>query len=81
MNEEIVLNKISELDMRMEKVEDKINKISENMDLLPTKQEFSDAMDEMMKEIKNIRQENTFSNHRLDKLENTVTKLEEKVGI
>ena len=48
---------------------------------LPTKDDFFGKMDEVMGELKTIREEQTVQSHRLSNHEDRITTLEDKVGI
>lgn len=57
--------------------------VKEEINLLPTKDEFFGKMDEVMGELKTIREEQTVQSHQLLNHEDRITTLEEveKVGI
>ncbi len=65
----------SDLD-EIEKIVDE--KIGQKTSLLPTKDEFFGKMDEVMGELKAIREEHTVSSNRLDDHEVRITNLESK---
>ncbi|KKU12296.1 MAG: hypothetical protein UX19_C0002G0003 [Candidatus Woesebacteria bacterium GW2011_GWA1_45_8] len=48
---------------------------------LPTKDEFFSKMDDVMGELKAIREEHTVQSHRVSNHEDRITTLEDKVGI
>ena len=55
--------------------------VKEEISHLPTKDEFFGKMDEVMGELKTIREEQTVQSHRLSNHEDRITTLEDKVGI
>ena len=55
--------------------------INEKLNLLPTKDEFFNAMDKIMGELQTNREENTISSHQLSDHEDRITVLEQKTGI
>ena len=59
------------------KLEDKLEaKLSEKLSHLPSKDDFYNQMDEIMGELKTIRQEHTFTQHRLSKHEDRLSTIE-----
>lgn len=68
---------IKDLD-EIEKIVDE--KIEENTKNLPTKDEFFTKMDEIMGELKIIRESTDILTHRVSKHEDKITKIEKKIA-
>ncbi len=68
---------IKDLD-EIEKIVDE--KIEENIKNLPTKDEFFTKMDEIMGELKTIRESTDILTHRVSKHEDRITKIEKKIA-
>lgn len=63
-------------------IDDKLDKkLDEKLKYLPTKDEFYSKMDEVMGELKSIREEQTVQNHQVSDHEDRIEKLENHVGI
>lgn len=58
----------------IEKIVD--DKLGENLKLLPSKDEFFEEMDKVMKELETIRDEQTIIGHQVSNHENRITSLE-----
>lgn len=56
-------------------------KLEEKLKNFPTKEEFFSRMDEVMGELKVIREEVTVLSHQVSNHEDRITKVEEKTGI
>jgi len=56
-------------------------KIDEKLKYLPTKDEFYSKMDEVMGELKTIREEQTVQSHQLSNHEDRISKIETKLQI
>ena len=56
-------------------------KLDEKLKYLPTKDEFYDKMDEVMGELKAIREEQTVQSHQLSDHEDRLVKVESKLGL
>ncbi|MFZ5856620.1 MAG: hypothetical protein ACOYZ6_07305 [Chloroflexota bacterium] len=56
-------------------------KLDEKLGYLPTKEEFYEKMDEVMGELKAIREEQAVQTHKLSNHEDRIEKLENHVGI
>ena len=54
-------------------------KLNEKLGLMPTKEEFYNTMDEVMGELKAIREEHSVSTYQLSNHEKRITKLESRV--
>ena len=57
------------------------NKLEEKLSKFPTKEEFFNRMDEVMSELKIIREETTVLAHQVSNHENRITKVEHKLSI
>lgn len=70
------------IDVELEtKLEEKLEqKFNEKIGLLPTKEEFFNSMDQVMTELKAIRQEQVVNTHRINDHEERIVKLEENIG-
>ena len=56
-------------------------KLDEKLKNFPTKEEFFNRMDEVMSELKVIREETTVLSHQVSKHEDRVTEVEQKLSI
>lgn len=64
-----------ELDIKLEE------KLNEKIGKLPTKDEFFEKMDEIVGELKTIREEQPLQSHRLSDHEDRIVEIEEKLQI
>lgn len=65
-----------ELDVKLDE------KLDEKLGSLPTKKEFFEQTDKLMKELKNMREEHTMLSHRVyEKHEPRISKIEKKLNV
>lgn len=66
---------------RIDKLEDRVQRVEEKIDLIPTKEEYFGSMDKLMGEVMKSREEQTVIGKELSDHSDRLDKLEQKVGV